>query len=143
MFSQHPRIAKRWADETADIKRLPDKLKKKAEMEKRSSFTTGFLEELEKSAQYYDAQGNPANTTALMTGAGGLLGGYGVARLGTAMKMPKIKETARSEGFKAGIEQNAKQLREAIASGRIKPGMAYKMKQAVKQGVKGFKLLHI
>lgn len=28
MFAQHPRMARRWADETPDIKRLPKKVRK-------------------------------------------------------------------------------------------------------------------
>jgi len=30
MYSQHPEIAKRWAKETLKIKKLPEKVKKKA-----------------------------------------------------------------------------------------------------------------
>jgi hypothetical protein len=36
MFARHPKIAKRWADETPDIKALPDKVKNKKGVKKPS-----------------------------------------------------------------------------------------------------------
>lgn len=37
MFAKDPKMAKRWADETPDIKRLPERKKKKKKVKKKRS----------------------------------------------------------------------------------------------------------
>jgi len=80
MFSQHPEMAKRWAEHTPDIKSLPEKVD--SDKEEKKGFVTA--EELGRFTAFSEklAALDPAAANALGLGGAGALAGGGLGALG-------------------------------------------------------------